>query len=211
MSAPSSGAGDTTPFAQPQPQATKPAAAPAQPTKAEAPAPKAKSRVVKPRENPAEALMLAKEREKAAAATTALDKLNADNLFFLRCVNRPDHHGIYLMEYPHDGNIHPGLWASIEHAPGEPWHKPAIRCQECLVDGDSRAAMWLKPHPMPNGQYTFSLAQPYGVALDKPQGKDGAGHINRISKAELEERMGKEAVEAIFNPPVAAGAEKEGN
>lgn len=204
MSAPSSGAGDTTPFAQPSPQATKPAApqAPAVTPKA---APR-KSRAVPQRENPAEALLIAKEREKAAAATGAIEKLNADNLFFLRCVNRPDHHGIYLLEYPSEGMIHPGLWCSIEHAPGEPWFKPFIRCQECMVDGDQRADMWLKPHAMPNGQFAFTLCHPRGVSRD---GAEGARHINRIPRAEIEKRMGK-TLDEMLNPVAAAGVEKEG-
>lgn len=190
MSTPSSDAGETAPASAPPPKATKPKA----------------TKAVKQAENPAEALLIAKERERAESATAALARLNTENLFFLRCVNRPDHHGIYLLEYPTDGNIHPGLWCSIEHAPGEPWFKPAIRCQECMVDGDPNGSMWLKPHQMPNGQITFTLAHPYGVEKDKTE-KPGAGHINRINRAEVERRMGKSIEEMLRPVAVVAGQE----
>lgn len=189
MSAPSSKPGDTTPEKQ---AATTPSQEPK------------KSRAVKQRVNPAEALLIAKEREKAQAEVKKIEDLNAGNLFYLRCPRNQHHHGIYLLEYPVDGNIHPGLWCSIEHAPGEPWVQPRIRCQECLIDGDPYVSLWLRPHQMPDGQTTFTLAHPRGVEKDKTD-QPGAGHINRIPRAQVEARMGRTIEEMLAGiEPVTA-------
>lgn len=184
------------------PAASAPSAAPAQ-TKP--------SLVKKPKPNPAAALLLARDRERAAANQAALQKLNDNNLFYLRCPRNQHHQAIYLLEYPVGNLIHPGSWCSIEHRPGDPWVHEGVRCQECLADGDKYSWLWLKPHRMPDGQMAHALAHPYGVKKDDDG--NGAAHVYRISRSDLEMRLGQ-TIESLFGVEepeleLAAG-EKEG-
>lgn len=176
------------------------APAPPAPTPVPTPTP---SLVRKPAQNPAAAILLAREQQRMEANQAALQKLNASNLFYLRCPRERSHQAVYLLEYPVDSIIHPGMWFSIEHRPGDPWVHEGMRCQECLSEGDKHSWLWLRPHRMPDGQVAYTLAHPYGVKKDDDG--QGAAHIYRISRSELEGRLGQ-TIEELFGLPAPKAA-----
>lgn len=163
-------------------------------------------RSVAQKPNPAAALLMANERKRADDKRDALEKLNEDNLFFMRCLNNAKHHALYMTEYPSSGMLHPGMWFTIEHRPGERWVDEQIRCQECLVDGDKAVWLPLRPARMPDGQVSFTVVLPPGVPLDMPApGKGGTGMVGRISREDLEARLGDgQTLESIFSAEAAA-------
>lgn len=180
---------------------------PPPPAPAPAPAPKAKAAKAKAPKpaNPAATLMLAQERKRNADAAAKLDAINASNLFYLRCTREPNHHALYLVEYPTTGMIHPGMWFSLDHSPNDGYFKSEVLCQECLVNGENVPVGWLKPHRMPDGQIAFSFALPPHVKKEH-DGK-GAGFLYRIPRDEIEARVGFTLEEIISGRPLEAAAE----
>lgn len=135
--------------------------------------------------DPAAAILLAREKVRADEAVKEAERLNADYIWYMRCPRHADHMAIYFTEKP-GPTIHPGMWFSLEHQAGEPWLKPAVQCQECLVNGDPSVWLWLAPRQMPDGNFSFTFRIP-------PETKA----VFSIARAELEEKLGGKLEEVM--------------
>jgi len=145
-----------------------------------------RAKTVKRKTKAAEAILKAKEAERAEAEKMQRDQLNKENLFYIRCRYHKDHHGIYLTEYP-SGAFHPGQWFSIEHSLGDDWFEPMIRCQECLSGGDRYSNLQVRPQRMADGNQAFTI----------PSTINGAEMVFSISRDSLERRMGAKIEEFL--------------
>ncbi len=122
--------------------------------------PKDRTRKLKPapmKKGVAAELIEARNSVRSKADAEARAKDDEENVYYLKCPRVQGHIAAFLTSNVRS-IITPSDWESVLHPAGEPWRTPAIACQECIADGESRH--WnarVRPTPRRDGSFDFVI------------------------------------------------------